>query len=203
MIYLIRHGQTEFNREDRVQGRVDSPLTELGVEQARAMGARLRAIVDETPGDWTLQASPLGRARQTAAIIAEVAGLPEARIDERLIEVGYGVFEGFTRAELDQRWPEYAGVNGIFGRALGGETFDDLSVRVAGWLTEARQAPPGRRTVAVTHAGVARTMRGLYLGLDVEAMRQMDKPQGVIFHLADGRIERVECAPLSSGAAQG
>jgi probable phosphoglycerate mutase len=198
MIYLIRHGQTEFNREDRVQGRVDSPLTELGAEQASAMGERLRDIVREEPGDWALQTSPLGRARQTAAIIAAIAGLPEPGVDARLIEVGYGDFEGFTRAELDERWPEFAGVNGIFGRAPGGETFEALSARVGDWLAEVKGSPPARRTVAVTHAGVARTLRGLYLGLDVEAMRQMDKPQGVIFRLHDGRIERLECAPLSS-----
>jgi probable phosphoglycerate mutase len=202
MIYLIRHGQTEFNREDRVQGRIDSPLTDLGVAQARAMGVRLRAIVAETAGAWALQTSPLGRARQTAAILAEVAGLPEPAVDERLIEVGYGVFEGFTQAELDVRWPQYAGVQGIFGCAPGGESFDDLSARVAGWLAEVRQAPH-RRTVAVTHAGVARTLRGLYLGLDLEAIRQMDKPQGVIFHLKDGRIERLDCAVLPSEAGGG
>jgi probable phosphoglycerate mutase len=203
MIYLIRHGQTEFNREDRVQGRVDSPLTELGTLQARAMGERLRSIVRDAPGDWVLETSPLGRARQTAAIIAEVAGLPEPRVDERLIEVGYGVFEGLTRAELDERWPEYAGVNGIFGRAPGGETFGELSERVGAWLADVGRSAEPRRTVAVTHAGVARTLRGLYLGQGVEAMRQMDKPQGVIFRLADGQIERLECAPLPSEPARG
>jgi broad specificity phosphatase PhoE len=203
MIYLIRHGQTEFNREDRVQGRVDSPLTERGMEQARAMGARLGSIVREEGGEWVLETSPLGRARQTAAIIAEVAGLPEPLVDDRLIEVGYGVFEGFTRVELDEKWPEYAGVNGIFGRAPGGETFDALSARAGDWLAEVGQAPLQRRTVAVTHAGVVRTLRGLYLGQGVEAMRQMDKPQGVIFRFADGRIERLDCAPLPSEPARG
>ncbi|HEX3916787.1 MAG TPA: histidine phosphatase family protein [Caulobacteraceae bacterium] len=203
MIYLVRHGQTEFNREDRVQGRVDSPLTELGRQQAAAMGERLKALMRDEGGDWTIEVSPLGRARQTAAIIAGITGLAEPRIEQRLIEVGYGVFEGFTREELDARWPEFAGVNGIFGRAPGGEAFDDLSERVAGWLAEAGQRPPGLRTIAVTHAGVARTMRGLYLGLDVEAMRQMDKPQGVIFRLADGATERLECDPLPSAALGG
>jgi probable phosphoglycerate mutase len=201
MIYLVRHGQTEFNREDRVQGRVDSPLTELGRQQAAAMGARLQALMREAGGDWAIEVSPLGRARQTAAIIADITGLPEPRIDARLIEVGYGVFEGFTRVELDARWPEFAGVNGIFGQAPGGESFEDLSDRVGDWLAEAGRRPAAARTIAVTHAGVARTMRGLYLGLDVEAVRQLDKPQGVIFRLASGAVERLDCPPLPSAAA--
>jgi probable phosphoglycerate mutase len=193
MIYLIRHGQTHYNAEDRVQGRVDSPLTALGEAQARAMGARLAELRRAEGGQWRLATSPLGRARQTAAIVAEAAGLGEPAVDERLIEVGYGVFEGLTRAELDARWPEYAGVNGIFGRAPGGETWDDLSARVADWLAAAQAQAPGRRTVAITHAGVARTLRGLYLGLDLDAVRALDKPQGVIFRLADGAVERLDC----------
>lgn len=203
MIYLIRHGQTLFNAEDRVQGRVDSPLTALGEAQARAMGERLAALIEAAPGDWRLETSPLGRARQTAAIIAQTAGLAEPAVDARLIEVGYGEFEGFTREELDRRWPEFAGVNGIFGRAPGGETYEALSARVGEWLAEARGRPPGRRTLAVTHAGVVRTLRGLYLGLDLEAVRALDKPQGVIFRLAGGAVERLEGAPLPSALGQG
>jgi broad specificity phosphatase PhoE len=195
MIYLVRHGQTLFNREDRVQGRVDSPLTALGEQQAAAMGARLKALIAAEGGEWTIQVSPLGRARQTAAIIAEITGLGEPAVDERLIEVGYGVFEGLTRPEVDAGWPEFTGMNGIFGRAPGGETFDGIAARVADWLDETRQHAAGARTIAVTHAGVARTMRGLYLGLDAPAMRQMDKPQGVIFRLGGGAIDRLECAP--------
>ena len=144
---------------------------------------------------------PLGRARQTAAIIADVAGLGEPRIDERLIEVGYGVFEGLTRDQVDERWPEYIGMNGIFGRAPQGETFEALSARVGDWLAEAQARPPHVRSVAVSHAGVSRTLRGLYLGLDVEAIRRLDKPQGVIFRLTDGRVDLLEPAPLPSAAA--
>jgi probable phosphoglycerate mutase len=201
MIYLIRHGQTEFNAEDRVQGRVDSRLTPLGEAQARAMGAHMAALVRADPAGWRLEVSPLGRARQTAAILAEAAGLPEPVVDERLIEVGYGVFEGLTRAELDVRWPQFIGVNGIFGRAPGGESFDDLSARVAAWLAEVEARPHPERTIAVTHAGVARTLRGLYLGLDLQAIRELDKPQGVIFRLAGGAIELFECPVAPSEAA--
>ena len=107
MIYLIRHGQTEFNREDRVQGRVDSPLTDLGVAQARAMGDRLRSLKAADGRDWRVATSPLGRAMRTAQIAAETAGLPAPQVDTRLVEVDYGQIEGLTRAEVDVRWPRF------------------------------------------------------------------------------------------------
>lgn len=193
MIYLIRHGETEFNREDRVQGRVDSPLTELGRAQARAMGERLAEIAAADPGDWRVETSPLGRARQTADIVAAVAGLPPPAVEPRLEEVSYGEMEGLTRNEVDRRWPQFAGVEGMFGQAPGGETLEALAERVGAWLAAARQGAADRRLVAVTHAGVVRVARGLHLGLDAEGMRRLDKPQGVIFRLHEGGIERLEC----------
>src|SRR5208282_3897341 len=105
MIYLIRHGQTVLNLEGRYQGRFDSPLTPLGIEQAEAVGRRVAELKTADGGDWRLEVSPLGRAQQTAGIASALAGLGEARIDERLIEAGYGEFEGLSRPEVDARWP--------------------------------------------------------------------------------------------------
>jgi probable phosphoglycerate mutase len=201
MIYLIRHGQTEFNREDRVQGRVDSPLTELGLAQANAMGERLRALKAAEGGDWRIDASPLGRAQHTARIVAERAGLPAPCTDARLIEVAYGELEGLTRAEREARFPQFAGVTGIFGQAPGGETLAEVLARVGGWLADAQREPEGGHVVAVAHVGVIRVLRGLHLGLDAAGMRALDKPQDVIFRLADGGVERFDCAALPSGAA--
>ncbi len=193
MIYLIRHGQTEFNREDRVQGRIDSPLTELGLAQARAIGERLKAIKAQAGGAWRVDASPLGRAQHTARIVAEIAGLPAPRTDPRLIEVDYGQLEGMTRAEVDACFPRLAGVTGVFGQAPGGETLEALLARVGGWLSEAQAEAAESHIVAVAHVGVIRALRGLHLGLDAAAMRALDKPQDVIFRLADGAVERFDC----------
>ena len=82
MIYLVRHGQTEFNSERRIQGRFDSPLTDLGVRQARAVGGLLRDLVREPEG-WRLVASPLGRAHATAEIVAQRLGLPGFVLEDR------------------------------------------------------------------------------------------------------------------------
>jgi probable phosphoglycerate mutase len=196
MIYLIRHGQTEFNREDRVQGRIDSPLTDLGVAQAKAMGERLRALKAADGREWRVATSPLGRAMRTARIVAEAAGLPDPEVDARLIEVDYGQLEGLTRAEVDVCWPRFIGVEGIFGQAPGGETIEALTTRIGGWLDEARGTCRARPVVAVSHVGVIRILRGLYLGLGAPAMRAMDKPQDVIFQLHGGAIERFDCAVL-------
>lgn len=86
-LYLLRHGQTRYNAEQRLQGRCNSDLTDKGEAQATAMGARLRDVLDE-PARWTLYASPLGRARQTALLVCQQLGLDSERIvwDERLVD---------------------------------------------------------------------------------------------------------------------
>ncbi|MGH6958569.1 MAG: histidine phosphatase family protein [Caulobacteraceae bacterium] len=197
MIFLLRHGQTEFNSQDRVQGRIDSPLTALGVAQARAMGERLKAIADSEGGRWEIETSPLGRARQTAGIVAEAMGLPAPTIDARLAEVSYGDLEGLTVSEARAHAPQFATGDSIFGRAPGGETYAALAARVADWLSD-HPEDAGRHLVAVSHAGTSRMARGLYLGLDEPAIRALDKPQGVVFRLHGGRIERFECAPVAA-----
>jgi len=199
MIYLVRHGQTEFNREGRYQGRVDSPLTDLGVAQAGAVGERLRSIAADEGGAWTIETSPLGRARRTADIIAAITGLPEPAIDPRLIEVSYGELEGLTRAQIDARWPDLALRDSAFGHAPGGETMDELLARVTAWLEDAERDPALRR-IAVSHASFGRVLRGVYAGLPVEAMRTLDRPQDAIFKLANGRVDRIDCPPLPSDA---
>ena len=201
MLYLIRHGQTEFNREGRFQGRIESRLTELGVAQARAVGAQLAALAAADPGDWTIETSPLGRARQTADIIAEAMGLPAPRIEPRLIEVSYGALEGLTRPEVDLRWPEFAGVRGVFGHAPEGETLEALNARARAWLDEVDPAD-GRRRIAVSHASIGRAIRGLYLGLPFEETRLLETPQDAFHRLHDGRIERIDCGVLSSAAPE-
>src|SRR6185503_4782740 len=89
VIYLVRHGQTEFNRERRIQGHVDSPLTELGVRQAQAVG-RLLADLIRDPAGWRIVSSPLGRAASTAEIVSKKLGGMPVELDERLKEMSWG-----------------------------------------------------------------------------------------------------------------
>src|SRR5437588_638163 len=96
-IYLARHGETVWNRDGRFQGRLDSPLTRRGLDQARRMGETLAARIPRGERrDWTIVASPLGRAQHTARIIAGILGLAGADIETeaRLAEVDIGSWAG-------------------------------------------------------------------------------------------------------------
>jgi len=197
MIYLIRHGRTEFNVEGRFQGHCDSPLTPLGLEQAAANGALLKTLIGD-PSDWRLEASPLGRAMHTAQIIAGVAGLSAPIPDGRLREVGMGSWDGLTEEDISYAYPEAAkGATryDIFFRSPDGEGFDTLCGRLQSWLDEA--LADGRPRIAVSHGVAGRVLRGLYAGLDREVMLKLPAPQDAVFRLADGRIVEIAALALS------
>jgi broad specificity phosphatase PhoE len=192
MIYLVRHGQTSFNAEGRFQGHNDSPLTQLGEAQARAAGHLLRELLSGE-SDWRIVASPLGRARRTAEIIAEITGLDEIAFDDRLKEITLGSWDGLTRAEIDAR----AGT--VEGHALkwwflspDGEAYDAFEGRLSTWLEETKT---GGRVIAVSHGGAGRMLRGLYAGLTREQTFELDVPQDAIFRLFGGSVHRFACGP--------
>jgi broad specificity phosphatase PhoE len=191
VIWLVRHGQTEMNREGRFNGRIDSPLTPLGEAQARRLGVRLRALANEVGGDWALHPSPAGRARRTAELIAEASAIPVRGLDDRLSEWDFGAWEGLTRDEIVTLRPEFANVRAFFLRSPDGESYERLSSRVRSWMDEAGASNEHR--VAVSHAGAGRMMRGLYLGLTVDEARDLETSQQAVYRFVEGRIERFEC----------
>ena len=107
-LYLVRHGETEWNRAGRMQGSLDSPLTERGRGQARQVGLLLRDLI-ANPESCTTVVSPLGRARQTAGIIADAMGIGAERFaaDELVREVTWGDWNGMTREEIIAADPEH------------------------------------------------------------------------------------------------
>jgi broad specificity phosphatase PhoE len=127
--------------------------------------------------------------------------LPVRRHDERLTEVDFGSWEGLTRDEIVALRPDLMLSKAFFLLNPEGESYESLSGRVRSWMEEADAASENR--IAVTHAGAGRMMRGLYLGLAQAEMRALDTPQDVLFRFADGRIERIECAPLPSEVSGG
>ena len=185
-IYLIRHGETEWNVQGRFQGRLDSVLTNTGVKQAEAIGRRLAGL------DLSFDAfitSPLGRTRQTAAIIAGLARLPAVQWDDRLAEVSLGSWDGLTDIDIDAQWPGLLDGSTQFDwffKSPDGESYDAVFQRAECWLRE-RQGV----TVAVSHGLISRLIRGAYSGLPKTDALSLTVPQDVIWRLSNGRIEPI------------
>ncbi|MDP1600797.1 histidine phosphatase family protein [Phenylobacterium sp.] len=194
MIYLLRHGQTNYNHEGRMQGQLESQLTDLGMAQAQAMADLLKAEITDTAG-WRLLASPLKRTRQSAAIVGATLGL-EVEIEPALIEVGCGAWEDRLYADLAKEHPgAFAGRDWFF-QAPEGERFEDVDGRVRPWL--AAQAPEPRKLIAVAHGVSGSLLRGAYLGLSHEETLAQDMPQDAIFRLAEGAVQRLSCAEVTA-----
>jgi broad specificity phosphatase PhoE len=201
MIYLVRHGQTEFNRDGRLQGHCDSPLTALGVEQAGRVGALLKSLIANV-SDWSIASSSLGRAVSTAKIIADIVGIGEVGLDERLREIGMGSWDGLTLEDIDMVSPgaaEGATRYDIFFRSPDGERFDGFAARLQNWLDEA--LGDGRPRICVSHGVAGRVLRGLYLGQTFDEFIRLPAPQDAIFCLDGGVIERIDCAPAALAPA--
>ncbi len=193
-IFLLRHGETVWNRERRVQGRLNSPLTERGLEQARRYGERLRLLLEPADG-YRLISSPLGRALQTTTIIAEALGRRSGDIttDEQLTEMAWGRWDGLTAAEIEAKDPELwqARIDDRWTRPPpgGGETQQDILDRAIAWLAT---ITPGARLVVVAHGALGRAVRVAYAGLPPAAMLELDQPQDAFFRLRGGMITRID-----------
>lgn len=190
MIYLVRHGQTAFNAEGRLQGHVDSPLTELGRAQAAQAGAALARLTGSGRG-WRIVSSPLGRARDTAEAIRAALGSPQVEIDDRLIELSWGEWDGGLRADLKARHPEAFGETGWAFTAPIGEPFEAAQDRLRDWLSSLPPEPE-RRVIAVSHGVSGRVLRGVYAGLSKADTLAQQVPQDACFRLSGGTIERFE-----------
>jgi probable phosphoglycerate mutase len=201
-LYLLRHGETAWNLERRMQGSKDSDLTAHGRAQAAAMGRALAAELARTPGPTVFLRSPLGRVRETAAIVGRELGLEDAdwRDDPRLAELRYGTWEGSTWAEIEANHPNALAAWRADPEGFcppGGETHTELRRRSAEALADI--VASGIRTVVVSHGVSGAVMRGLLHGLDARAMFVLEKPQDAFFRLLDGREERI-LAALESAA---
>ncbi len=195
-LYMLRHGETAWNTERRMQGTRNSDLTERGRAQALAMGRTLRAELAREPGPTVFLRSPLGRARETSEIVGRELGLAPTdwRDDIRLAELAYGEWEGFSWSEIEVAYPTAladwrADPHGYC--PPGGETHHSLRQRSLAVLTDI--AASGLRTVVVSHGVSGAVVRGLNLGLDARAMFVLEKPQDAFFRLLAGSEERIVC----------
>jgi len=185
-IFLVRHGETEWNRARRYQGWTDSPLTEDGVAQAEAIGRRLRTVPEAAAA--AIVASPIGRARRTAEIIAQCLGhTAPISFDERLREISLGSWDGLDRREIRSRMGADFEEFEWYFQTPDSETYDGFAGRIAGWLAEQGGGP----VIAVSHGVVTRVLRGLYAGLPRAEALRLPVPQDRIFRLGHDSIEEI------------
>ncbi|MFO7921635.1 MAG: histidine phosphatase family protein [Nioella sp.] len=179
-LWILRHGETEWNRDERLQGRLDSPLTARGVAQARAQG---RILAGCLPGTVRVLCSPAPRALRTAELALAGLGL-RVETDPRLQEIDLGRWAGRTLPELRAEHPD-------LGKATdphlwkfiapGGETLDQMAHRVRGVL-DGLDGP----TVIITHGVTSRLLRCMVLGRPLTDLAGVPGGQGVIHHIRGG-----------------
>jgi probable phosphoglycerate mutase len=168
-LILWRHGESEWNEVDRVQGQTDVALTERGRAQAEAAAARLVAVHPDA-----LISSDLRRAAETAAALAALTGLsvePDVRLRERF----YGEWQGLTISEIADRWPqEYARWrSGEPAPGCGVEHGEELAKRVTAALDDIVERFTGATVVVATHGGAARTGCAGVLGWSPDVARAL------------------------------
>jgi broad specificity phosphatase PhoE len=188
---MVRHGETDWNRENRFQGIADTPLNDAGREQARAAIAELAA---EEP--TALYSSPLQRASETASILGTALGL-EVRFSDALREVDVGSWSGLTRIEVEVRFPE--GYHRWLDYGHGwddGETYEELGARVVAGLVRIAAEHAGERVLAVTHGGPIRSALAAATRLEFGEARRSIHVVGncaiVRVALRDGVLERID-----------
>jgi probable phosphoglycerate mutase len=193
VIYYIRHGETSWNAEGRLQGAQDVPLNELGRKQAAHAGNILADLFVRDGRDkstLSFVSSPLGRARSTMELVRGELKLPlvDYGLDDRLREIGYGQWEGSTLAEMQAEDPE------LFARRQaekwtvsppGGESYVAVQARMQSWYNSLRED-----TVAVAHGGTARALM-VALGIETsDSAADLTIEQGAVYVFADGGLDK-------------
>jgi probable phosphoglycerate mutase len=193
VLYYIRHGETDWNVEGRLQGRHDTELNAVGRRQAAACADILRDLLardQRLPADCAYVASPLKRARETMEIMRAALGLArdDYRTDARLREIEFGEWEGFTLRDIRSRAPQ-----ALASRERdkwdfvppGGESYAQVAARMRDW-----HAALDGDTVVVAHGGTARALIAV-LGVASPAKAPaIEIGQGVVYRFADAGMSR-------------
>ena len=180
-LVLVRHGETEWNRLGKVQGLSDIPLNETGRRQARDAGRRLKSQ------HWdAIAASPLGRAAETAEIIAREVGLRGPELVEALVERNYGEAEGMTGEEIDRRWG---------GELKARESRESVLERVVPALVALAERHPDSRVLVVTHGGVIGSLVRMTTDWAwPEHGVRIENGSDHVFRVEDGRVSLITFA---------
>jgi broad specificity phosphatase PhoE len=183
--YLVRHGETEWNAISRMQGQLDSPLTARGREHARASGRLLARL-----GVDAVFASPLGRVRETVAIVGEHVSVTPV-FDDRLKEWSGGAWSGELYAELPRRWPDAFAAwmaDRYNQRSPGGENFVDLATRARAFI-DAASRTSGERVAIVAHGFLNCALAEVLLGLSPSETMRIRQANDTVIRIAAPVVE--------------
>src|SRR6185312_3428864 len=190
-LFYMRHGETDWNVEGRLQGHHDVPLNKRGRAQARHCGGILRDLFDRDsidPATLDYVSSPLGRARQTMELARAELGLQREgyRIEQALTEISFGDWEGFTIAQLRTRDPDRIAAREHDKWHFvppGGESYKTVAERMRGWFEGL-----GHDAVVTAHGGTARGLMAI-LGIAKPAAAPLvDIAQGVVYVFENDRL---------------
>lgn len=192
LVYVVRHGQTDWNAEFRLQGQADTDLNTTGREQASGNGRRLAGLIAD-PSAFDFVASPMLRTRATMELIRSAMGLdPLAyRTDPRLVEINFGDWQGFTFAELEASYPGAARERqadkwDFVPPGPDAESYQELMERVWPFFEGL-----GHDTVCVAHGGIIRVLFRMIAGLPKDEAAVIDTPQDRVLRISGGRLEWV------------
>jgi broad specificity phosphatase PhoE len=192
-IYYIRHGETEWNAEGKLQGNQDIPLNDLGRRQAADAGkilADLFARDGRSEASLGFVASPLGRARLTMELVRGSLSLPpqDYAIDDRLREIGYGHWEGSTLQQMQALDPDVFAARQSDKWTVpppGGETYASVQARMIDWYSQLTAD-----TVAVAHGGTARALM-VALGFETpDSAADLTIEQGAVYVFGAGGLTK-------------
>jgi broad specificity phosphatase PhoE len=185
LIYAIRHGQTDWNAERRLQGQKDIDINATGRAQASSNGVQLSAIIGAGVDRFDFVASPLARTRETMEIVRASMGLDPRgyRTDDRLVEVSFGAWEGSTLKEIRLRESDRVSERrrakwDFIPPGNDAESYEILSWRVGSWLQSVE-----RPTVCVTHGGVMRAFFRLVADVSKDAAADIEIRQDRILRV--------------------
>ncbi|HGF4928452.1 TPA: histidine phosphatase family protein [Vibrio parahaemolyticus] len=189
-IFVLRHGETEFNADKKLQGHCNSSLTSKGSDQARRVGTTLKQYVENRP--FRVYSSTLGRALQTSQIVCEELNYSYENLNKepRLKEFSLGEWEQRSIPSLEQEIPNLLAQNDWYLQAPNCETYESVRERLSSWLSDVTH---DEDIVVVSHGLTGIVLRGLLLGMDYTQVWQQDLPQDAFFIIEDGRITRVNC----------
>jgi len=189
-LILVRHGETVWNAEQRLQGHHDAPLSARGIEQAKAFGRYAQALAPRQ-----VVSSDLGRCRETARLL----GFRDVPADPRLREINMGEWTGRTKPELIAECPDayWAWRAGRY-RPANGETWDEFCARIVEGIRDWLSRTDGD-VLAVVHSGVVRAALSAFLGLTQDRLVPVTPGTGTILSFADAASRDVRLEGFNLG----